>query len=243
MLHGDIGSIGPSLEPSAPATPSGTGADGALVTASRDDQSVSSIGLEGPGDARAAGDEGGDGSSNEDVAALNARLDALQATLELLQQDLAVAPTYEAQTPSPFSVLRDSPLLAALVYPPMLLMSYLSWRAVPIGMLLFALLGWFFPAAWWYGWFLFLSALTGGVFIAYTAQSPGMETFRRRMLVYGIAFCIWCDYRIVRKQTEHLDEQESDIVWSLAHKRCVRPARVRSSDPDVVQVPGLSYLH
>lgn len=164
-------------------------------------------------------EEGEGGAVNaEETAALNARLDALQGLVDNLQLELAIGSSHEAQVPTLFSVARSSSLLAIFIYPVMLLLSYLSWRVLPIGLISFAVLGWFSPS-WWYGMFVFISSVVLALWLVHVSKSSSLETFRRRMYVYGLAFSIWADYRIVRNQTADLDEQESEVVWGVAHRR------------------------
>jgi hypothetical protein len=224
VLPKDFATIGPSPlassvstpgpKPSTPAVAAGSSSDVFASTApSTLDETRSLPSMEGGGDLVASAE------ASEDVAALNARLDALQSTIEALQLELSVAPTFEAHAQTPFLVLRDSTLLASMVYPLMLIASYLRWRLVPIALLSFAVLGLLFPNSWWYGTLSFLVAVGVSAVLWYVSKQPSLETFRRRMYVYGVAFTIWCDYRILRNQTEALDDQEVDVVWSLAHKR------------------------
>lgn len=220
LVH-EMVSIGPS-RPDAPApdTPSR-----ALTTFQGDalaDGDAASV-------TNSEGREGdGQGEPAVDSSLLQSRLDALQSLVDSLQQELVVAATYEAQVPSPFLVLRESTLLSSLLMPCLLIASYLGWRLLPITLLSFAALSILFPSSWWYGWIPLLLSLSLSISVLHIARAKSMEPFRRRMFVYGLAFSMWCDYRIVKRQVESLDEQEAEVVWSLHHRRyfcvCVYPA-------------------
>ena len=209
-----ITTIGPPRHSEAPAPVASGSTEDVLVQPVIDSTSSAAGSL-----AQDRQEEGEGGAANaEETAALNARVDALQGLVDNLQLELAIGSSHEAQVPTLFSVARSSSLLAIFIYPTMLLLSYLSWRILPLGLISFAVLGWFCPS-WWYGMFAFILSVVLALWLVHVSKSSSLETFRRRMYVYGLAFSIWADYRIVRNQTADLDEQESEVVWGVAHRR------------------------
>ncbi len=166
----------------------------------------------GDGDGRAAG--GGTESSG-----LAARVEELSKQLEEVQAKVVLNSSVRTGPPRPFDILRDSDVLAVVWMPIMYLCVVLGWALLPLGLLglagmalwghlLLPLLPWAAGAC-----------IVGAMVVAFLGTAPFLERFRRRMLVYGVAVVVLCDYRIVRVRVARLDSEEADLAWERAHQR------------------------
>ena len=122
-------------------------------------------------------------------------------------------------TPEPFDVLRDSQLLAVFYMPALYIAMVLGRRLIPLTAFAFAALVVFghllvpllpYAAA---------VAVAVGVVIALLVKLPSLDAYRRRMLIYGVAIVVVCDYRILRIRCKGLDAEEAEFLWQRAHQR------------------------
>jgi hypothetical protein len=162
-------------------------------------------------------------AGTQDITALNARIEALQECADklLLESRLGSALSVAA-LPGLGLLASSSPLLTATLRSAMLMFALLKWRMFP---LLFVLLA--ASCGIMQAYTTACACLLLAILAVYACVSARFEPARRRLFVFSMALTVWVDYRIVRRITAELDEHDSAVVWTIAHRRCVCVASFR----------------